>query len=139
MKVYLAARYSRNPEMRQYRDELVAMGHTVTSQWINGKHEIPQSIGGDTPVDYGQRFALEDWQDVFAADVMIAYTEAAQPQGSRSRGGRHVELGLALAWGKDIIVVGPRENVFYYLPEVTVVSTWEQAKQFLRVNAEVVA
>ncbi len=33
-----------------------------------------------------------------------------------SRGGRHVEAGYALAKGKYLVLVGPRENVFYSLP-----------------------
>ena len=32
--VYLAARYSRNDEMRGVRDVLKALGYMVTSRWI---------------------------------------------------------------------------------------------------------
>ena len=37
MKIYLAARYSRREELCGYRSELEAIGHTVTSRWLNGK------------------------------------------------------------------------------------------------------
>ena len=40
MKVYLAARYGRHPEMRKVRGDLEALGHSVTSRWINGTHEM---------------------------------------------------------------------------------------------------
>ena len=35
MKVYLAARYSRNAEMRGVRDVLQGLGYKVTSRWID--------------------------------------------------------------------------------------------------------
>ena len=34
-KVYLAARYSRNEEMRGVRDVLEVLGYEVTSRWID--------------------------------------------------------------------------------------------------------
>lgn len=33
-RIYLAARYSRNDEMRGVRDVLTALGYEVTSRWI---------------------------------------------------------------------------------------------------------
>lgn len=35
MKIYLAARFSRNDEMRGVRDVLETMGHQITSRWID--------------------------------------------------------------------------------------------------------
>lgn len=43
------------------------------------------------------------------------------------RGGRHCEFGYALATRKEILVVGPRENVFYCLEEVRHRESWEEA------------
>jgi len=40
MWVYLAARYSRHPEMQQYAADLTAMGHEVCSRWIWGNHQV---------------------------------------------------------------------------------------------------
>jgi hypothetical protein len=50
-----------------------------------------------------------------------------EPRSIRSRGGHHVEFGYALAQGKRIILVGHRENVFNYLPEIEFIETWPQA------------
>ena len=36
-----------------------------------------------------------------------------------TRGGRHVEWGIALALGLELYVVGPRENLFYLGEEVS--------------------
>jgi hypothetical protein len=126
MRIYLMARYSRHPELQVIRDELEALGHVVTARWINGGHALPESIGGDTPLDYGRRFAREDWEDLTSADCAIGFTESpgvANP----GKGGRHVEMGVALGRGKRVIIVGPRENVFCYLPQVEVFDSWAEA------------
>jgi nucleoside 2-deoxyribosyltransferase len=139
-KVYLAARYSRRLELCGYRAQLESIGFVVTSRWLNGAHQIDHD--GKPIGDHGEklfeegtcesadamraRFVTEDVTDVKRADIVIAFTE--EPRSGHSRGGRHVELGLAIAWNKDIYVVGPCENLFCYLPQISVV-TWES---FLR-------
>ncbi len=43
--VYLAAYYSRHPEMRRVRDELMARGYVVTSRWIDQHDDaLPDSL-----------------------------------------------------------------------------------------------
>lgn len=129
MKVYLAARYSRREELCGVRSLIEQMGHSVTSRWLNGGHQIDdqgaplteerekQFEDGDPRANALRvHFAQEDFIDVNTAEVLIAFTEL--PRVSASRGGRHVELGLALAWSKTVIVCGPRENVFCWLPDV---------------------
>ena len=128
-KVYLAARYSRRLELCGYRDFVAMLGHEVTSRWLNGNHQLDnQGVPitedgerrfeeGDPSVDHLRaHFAAEDMADVLAAETLIAFTE--EPRSGNSRGGRHVELGIALAAGKRVIVIGPRENVFCWLPQV---------------------
>lgn len=138
MKIYLAARYSRREELLTYREELQSIGHEVTSRWLNGSHQIsdegtPIGDDGESLVEFGetekagqlrQHFAIEDLQDVKDADLLIAFTEP--PRSTASRGGRHVELGYALALGKIVATVGPRENVFCWLPEVRAYSSWHE-------------
>jgi hypothetical protein len=134
-KVYLAARYSRREELCGYRDELSGRGHEVTSRWLNGSHQLDNQ--GVPISDEGERrfeeadpsadhlrihFAEEDMKDVLSAGTVIAFTE--EPRSGNSRGGRHVELGMALAAGKQVIIVGPRENVFCWLPQVEHYSSW---------------
>lgn len=123
MKIYLAARYTRHPEMQRCRDALDALGYTVTSRWINGEHKLVNDTmfsPGDEKT--AERFALEDYEDLLEADCVISFTE---PQRStNSRGGRHVEFGIALGLGKYNIVVGPKENVFHYLPTLEVHDSW---------------
>ena len=119
MRIYLAARYSRMEELRGYAAELVDAGHVITARWILGGNGIPE-----TAVDMeSQRFALEDYRDLQAADTVISWTEPPRVE-STARGGRHVEFGLALAMGKRLLVVGPRENLFHTMPNVRQFDEW---------------
>lgn len=135
MIIYLAARYTRRLELCGYREQLTGLGHKVTSRWLNGSHQI-DSEGrplGDTgellfeagapEIDHFRwKFAQDDLEDILASETLIAFTE--EPRSGHSRGGRHVELGIALGTGKRIIVAGPRENVFCWLPQIEHYDTW---------------
>jgi nucleoside 2-deoxyribosyltransferase len=115
MKIYLAAKYSRNPEMRIFRDHIEGVcGHLVTSRWIEGKHDISEDADKDSQ---RTRFAEEDLQDLRHSDLVLWFSEPEKIEG-RNRGGRHVEFGIALAYGIPIIVIGRKENVFHWLPQV---------------------
>ena len=48
------------------------------------------------------------------------------------RGGRHVEFGLAIAWGKPVYLVGERENVFHWLPQVRVFPALDEVVNYLK-------
>jgi crossover junction endodeoxyribonuclease RusA len=83
---------------------------------VFGDHEA-----ADNDASHWGDFAADDFQDIKSCDLLIAFTEADM----HPRGSRHVELGIALALGKKIIVVGPRENVFCCLPQVMHLPTVE--------------
>jgi hypothetical protein len=135
MRIYLAAKYSRNPEMRVLRDVLETRGHVVISRWINGNHELTD-INND--LEYA-RFAQEDFEDLCRSHVVLWFSEPKKIEG-RNRGGRHVEFGLALAWGIRIIVIGRKENTFHWLPEVEHVEDFSSALNALGVaETEVLA
>jgi nucleoside 2-deoxyribosyltransferase len=133
MKVYLAARYSRHPEMQQIEASLRAMGHEVTSRWIQGGHELSKEGSTEAQQAERGRFAEEDLADLLAADCCLCFTE--EPRSTNSRGGRHVELGIAIGAGKRVVVVGWRENVFCCLPSVEFFETWPSAASALALEA----
>lgn len=136
MRVYLAARYSRYPEMQAYAADLRAAGHISTARWVLGDHELRSDGQSDTDA-WAVRFAQEDWQDLLEAGAVVSFTEGPGDKPGRSRGGRHVEFGAALAMAKRCIVVGHRENVFHYLPQVEFVPDWPSALRVLSAGREV--
>lgn len=144
MRIYLAARYSRRLELCGYREQLRAMGHDVAARWLDGKHQItPQGVpigdhgealvesddDGTHAAQLRSSFAQDDWEDVSLADCVISFTEP--PRSAASRGGRHVEFGIALRGGARCIVVGHRENIFHWLPGVEFAPNWFQAVALL--------
>lgn len=120
MRAYLAARYLRRRELVEYARQLVAYGIEVQARWLLGLHEGQDLIA--TPEEQAG-FAADDLVDIHGCDVLIAFTEPRTEE--YSRGGRHVEFGVALGLGKLVHVVGPRENVFYCLPNVYQWPDWE--------------
>jgi hypothetical protein len=135
---YLAARYTRRLELCRYREQLRNLRFEVYGRWLDGSHQLgdtgtPIGETGESLVEEGngdqaailrQKFALDDFEDVVNADRLVAFTEV--PRTANSRGGRHVELGIALGRGKPITVIGPRENVFCWLPGVEQFDTWAE-------------
>lgn len=109
MKIYIAAKYVMRYELRHVVDQLRAMGHECTSQWIdNGEESKGQ-----------QAAALMDLADVDRADAVIFMAEHHRSQ--NIGGGRWFEFGYAYAQGKRIYVVRPgdmNETVFCALPGV---------------------
>lgn len=109
MSVYLCAAWQRQTEMRHWRAALSRHGVVVTSQWLDVRHV-------DASPEAQQAGALMDLRDLDAADVVIARTE--RPDAGYLTGGRHVEVGYALATGRRVHLVGAPENVFHYHPLV---------------------
>ena len=129
--IYLAARYSRLDELNRYARQLRALGHRVEARWLLGAHQIHDGVlavetAEDEVPPQGALFAQDDFEDLHAAGLVICFTEP--PRSNASRGGRHVEFGIALGLGKPCWLVGPRENVFYCLPQVRRFRTWEECK-----------
>lgn len=121
MKVYLAAPFGWQAEMRAIRDQLTARGVVVTSRWIDrgpGPGADHRQLNDD-PARFAAD-AVEDIRDVSAADWMISFTQGAVA----ARGGRHVEFGLGLAMGKRMLLVGEREHVFHALDVVEHYPDW---------------
>lgn len=134
--VYLSSRFARRDELRGYRAELLDAGFAVTSSWLDSTDAIDPSTGRAVAPDgthpeheaSAARMAKLDLAEVVGARVVVAFTDPPGALGA-SRGGRHVELGAALALAHlearaRIYVVGPREHVFHWHPVVTHCETW---------------
>lgn len=138
-QIYLASRYSRRLELCGYREQLRALGFLIQARWLDGGHQLdnvgtPIGDNGEALIEAGSsekanalraKFADDDWQDVCSADIQINFTEP--PRSTANRGGRHVELGIGLALGSRVIVVGHRENIFHWIPQIEFYATWAEA------------
>jgi hypothetical protein len=138
-QIYLASRYSRRVELCGYRDQLSKLGYLVQARWLDGGHQLdnagaPIGDNGEALIEAGNceranllraRFANDDWEDVCSAEIQINFTEP--PRSSANRGGRHVELGIALARTQRVIVVGHRENIFHWLPQIEFYPSFDEA------------
>ena len=141
MRIYLAARYPRRAELCVYRDQLTARGHQVTSRWLAGENQLTADGGvlgaqGEAWFESGAPQAAEtrvlyarrNLADIDAAELFTAFTEdpAGEPPPGAARGGRHAELGYALCLPRPVAVIGPRENLFCHLPQVTWFPAWDR-------------
>lgn len=130
MRFYISARYGRREEAEALGNQLIAEGYEITSQWI--WRNQPQDYE-DATDDEVAEFAREDLEDVSLANALIALSEPSE--NIYGRGGRHVEYGYAVAQGfMELYVVGPRENIFHYMPDVIVTSTIDELIEYLREN-----
>lgn len=122
--------------MRVKRAELQALGIQVTSRWLDEKASPTSGITEHAP-SYLESTAKIDIADIEISDAVILFTPSDEDLDSvvvtRSwaRGGRHFETGYAYLLGREIIVCGPRENIFHYLPGIQQFDTWEQTKKYM--------
>ena len=119
-RVYFAARYSRRDELNGYRDQLEALGMEVTSHWL--VNDPPAPIKELTEAHW-RELAETDRQDIGRADALVAFTES--PPGGN--GGRHVELGIGVGLGKEIVIVGEPEHLFHRLENMHRAPDWQSA------------
>lgn len=116
MRIYICARSEDLEVGRVYRDKLQANGHVVTSRWLNGLVGLGAVPAPGKASDDLQNAANMDLEDIDKADCVLAINpKSAHRSGT---GGRHVEVGYALARSVPVVLVGERENVFHHLQGV---------------------
>jgi nucleoside 2-deoxyribosyltransferase len=119
VKVYITAPYPLIATARLLADALRREAIVVTSRWLDGEE-------GETSAES----AAKDLADVAAADVLVAINPPAWA--NRGTGGRHVELGYAIALFKPILLLGPRTNIFHDLKTVIVADTQPELIEQIR-------
>jgi len=107
---YIAGRYDRRLDLQLVVPLLEAVRIHVRARWLTGTHE------GATDPKTLAWCAEEDMEDIKNADLLIAFSE--HPHVGFTSGGRHVELGFALAYWKRVVVIGPAENLFHHVERV---------------------
>lgn len=121
-KVYLAARFGRQQELRGYRDQLEMLGIGCTSRWLHIERD-----GGECDPEQLSLAAAQNLADIAAADAVVCFTDLEPGSG---RGGHHVEFGYALGMA-HLVLVGPRVNVFHHLAAPRLGAVFETAHEWL--------
>src|SRR4051794_28408571 len=113
MKLFVASHSQESA--KSLLGELTKLGHTVTSRWITGDAKFSLGLSAYSDDDKKQ-IALMDEEDVrLATDGLILI---AEEKGKLVPGGKHVEMGIALALNRPVYVIGHRENIFQWHPLV---------------------
>lgn len=110
-KIYFAHNYEARiklvDEIAKLQYLLFPFKIEVTSSWINNT---------DQPIS--STLAYRDYMDIFRSDIFILF---ADPFEDRQSIGKHVELGIAFALKKIIIIISEDvdpQHIFYLLPGV---------------------
>jgi hypothetical protein len=133
MKLYLAAAFSRQEEIKLIAVRLESKGLTITSRWLEVKKERLEN-------------AFMDVEDVRRADILVRFTDTVQSSlitmtgynepyvpARLISGARHFETGLAWERGIPIIVVGGKQNIFDEFPNITHVDSVYDLEKILGV------
>jgi hypothetical protein len=116
---YITAPYPLRAEAHAALRLLAENGIDCTARWIWQEDAAVLS----------HEWAQADLDDVRRADVLVAINPVKW--GNAGTGGRHVELGAALVYGKPIYLVGERTNIFHYHNTVTVCETLDDVRDLL--------
>lgn len=98
MKIYTAASFTEQNRIRQHKETLFTLGHSVLASWL----EEQVKPAGMTDEEFGKKMAAKDLQEIAASDCLILDLEAPS-----KTSGKMVEYGFALAKHKLIYVVAP--------------------------------
>lgn len=126
MKIYVASKFGNREAVQEAQRRLIERGHSITYDWT--RDDDPAIAGAcneyKIPIDetIARDLALRDVRGVQAADVVVFLPTE---QGGR---GCYTEMGLALALGVPVVVVGPYFNsIFMYVPGVERVASLADA------------
>lgn len=122
MRVYLASPWELQADVKQLHDALVDAGIDSIARWLDADDNT-----------YTEAWAMRCLEDVRRCDVFMLWNPEAW--GRIGTGGRHVELGYALALDKPVIVLGARTNIFHHLSYVLLVAIEEPATMVERIIA----
>ena len=123
LKFYVATDFARKEAALAAAALLEACGLELNARWLTSQPVHKEGgLGGELEGDHAAaalEIAQQDLDDIRASHIFVQLTS-----GEKARGGRHVELGFAIALAmhdrvRAILAVGPREHAFHYHPHVT--------------------
>lgn len=121
MRIYLAAPWTHRDTAREVARDLVGAGHSITTRWWEHR-EVPGYLSSSCPEEEFAELAEQamlDLDGVAHADVFVLLNTGVSE-------GKAVEMGVAIASGVPIILVGTRSNLFHYTDVVEVVDGIDQ-------------
>ena len=114
MRIYVAASsLERHTRARPAIRALERAGHTVTHDWTHSVDMLSDNCLSSEL----RACALDDFYGVHQADCLLLLSPMMPSKGA------WVELGIALAGGKRVIVAGTCDCIFTWLPGVEIVAT----------------
>lgn len=119
MKIYMSASFVDQKRLRPFRDALWAMGHVITSSWLD-ETEQPAGLPRDA---FMRKLGIKDVGEIMEADLLI--NDLENPSTS---GGRDVEYGIGVARHQkcQLWTVGaPPRSPFHFLADRNF-ETWEE-------------
>ena len=130
--VYIAAPNTAHAEASAAAEQIEDSGAAGV---VSGWHESwkPHHAYGEATAALLEAEAEHDLLDLsFASHLLVLENQ----NDSASRGGRHTELGFALARHLAVAIVGERSNVFHYLPDVRAFGSVEEYIAGLKTEPE---
>lgn len=129
MKIYTAATFTEQKRIRENKEKLFQLGHSVIATWLDEQVK-PE---GMTDEQFRRKMAAKDLQEVAASDCFILDLE--KPSVTM---GKMVETGFALAKHKLIYVVAPEGtltpgHIFLLLAD-KVFGSWDELLAFFKTN-----
>jgi len=119
-KVYLGSSMANMARVRDLNEQLRELGLDVVSTWA-----------AEPPDRIARVAAIADARELLSADMVVIDTTVPS-----STGGWHSEIGLALASGKTLAIVGPCTNIFAELATQKFYD-WEECFAWLRLVVQV--
>ena len=128
LKIYVSGAWSRKSELKVFAERLKRVGMEVTSRWL------------DIDASSLEEAAIIDAADIKRCDLVLRWSDSEYTDDSKKdvprrllSGARHTEVGMALAWNKQVAVIGGHQNAFDYLEQVLHFATFEDFVEWLHV------
>jgi nucleoside 2-deoxyribosyltransferase len=125
LRVFVSGPFEEQQLAREWRNFLQDQGYQVQSGWL----DEPAVAAEDLTDEHKGLLATRDLDDLDDCDVLVAINPESYRRGGT--GGRHVELGYALALGKPVFVIGVKSNIYHSYPGVDWAKVAEGSNDFL--------
>jgi len=113
LRVYFAGAFARRAGLQALAEELTSSGRVLsTASWLAPGTELDDDARLSEEDLAG--WALRNLGDIGSSELLVALTEG--PGSPHRRGGRHAEVGAALALQRPVYLWGAPEHVFHRHP-----------------------